>query len=130
MQKRAGILFIDKNSLRIFLKWENGKWTVPTFIHESSVISDSQDVIQSYGINDYKLIPIELYLSKDQGFAYGSYICMTEKEFGANNGETYAWASINDLPKNIHNGLKSTLQNKIIQTKIDTIVAMSNTYEQ
>jgi len=124
MQKHAGILFISKKSSRIFLLLDDGKWSVPTFVRAKSVIEDAQPVIDSFYEKESRLIPIELYLSQDQGFEYSTYICLIEDDFIAKNGDTYCWASLQNLPKNIHTGLKSTLTNKIIQTKIDTILLM------
>lgn len=124
MQKHAGILFISKQSSRIFLLLDDGKWTVPTFVRAKSVIEDAQPVIDSFYDKGSRLIPIELYLSQDQGFEFSTYICLIDDDFVAKNGDTYCWASLVNLPKNIHNGLKSTLTNKIIQTKIDTILLM------
>lgn len=128
MQKRAGILFISQDSSRILLIWRDSKWTVPTFIRNSTVIDDSQELIDSYKITQSKLIPIELYVSQDNGFEYSTYICLVNDDFSPSE-ETYAWSSLQNLPKNIHTGLKSTLSNKITQTKIDTILMMGRTYE-
>lgn len=128
MQKRAGILFISQQSSRVLLLWQDSKWTVPTFIRSSTVIDDSKGLIDSYRIAESKLIPIELYTSQDNGFEYSTYICLVNNDFIPDN-ETYSWASMNNLPKNIHTGLKSTMTNKITQAKIDTILLMGRTYE-
>ena len=107
--------------------WD-GKWTVPTFFRQSSVIEDSKDLIHNYGIHDAKFVPIELYTSRDNGFEYGTYIVLTESEFSPESG-TYCWANLNELPKNVHVGLKNTLSNKITQVKIDTVLAMDKSYD-
>ena len=127
MQKRTGVLFISKSSSRVFLVWE-GKWTVPTFIRQSSVIEDSKDLIQKYNIEHAKFVPIELYTSRDNGFEYGTYIVLTEDDF-APPSSTYCWADLNELPKNVHIGLKNTLSNKITQVKIDTVLATGKSYD-
>lgn len=127
MQKRTGILFISKSSGRIFLTWD-GKWTVPTFFRQSSVIEDSKDLIEKYQIENAKFVPIELYTSKDNGFEYGTYIVLSEDDFPSYEG-TYCWASLTDLPKNLHVGLKNTLSNKITQVKIDTVLATGKSYD-
>jgi hypothetical protein len=124
MQKHAGILFISKKSSRIFLLLNEGKWIVPTFTRSQSVIEDATPVIKSYYDKESKLIPIELYLSQDQGFEFSTYICLINDDFTASNDETYCWATLTNLPKNLHSGLKATLANKIIQTKINTILLM------
>lgn len=127
MQKHAGILFISKNSSRILLLLEDYKWTVPTFVRNTTVFEDSKPLIDSFYGKEAKLIPIELYLSQDQGFEFSTYICLVESEFILKDDTTFCWAMIDKLPKNLHNGLKFTLTNKIIQTKIDTILIMDRT---
>ena len=79
MQKRVGLLYLSRDSRRILLILENEKWTVPTFSLENSVIEDSEDLQQKFSRG--KIIPIELYLSKDKGFEYGTYICLVKEEF-------------------------------------------------
>lgn len=120
MQKRAGLLFLCKNTKRILLILENSKWTVPTFARKDSLLEDSQDLRTNYA--DGKIIPIELYLSNDKGFEYGTYICLVDEEFFTLSARTISWASLEDLPKNLHSGLKITLNDQIIKTKIDTIL--------
>lgn len=127
MQKRTGVLFISKSTSRVFLIWD-AKWTVPTFSRQSSVIEDSKDLINKYGIQNAKFLPIELYTSRDNGFEYGTYIVLTDNDFSPEDG-TYCWADLNDLPKNLHVGLKNTLSNKITQVKIDTVLAMDKSYD-
>ena len=127
MQKRAGILFLSTKSGRIFLIWEN-KWTVPTFMRSRSVIEDAQDLLTDYNLLDAKFVPIELYTSKDSGFEYSSYVVLVDQDFSSHNG-TYCWANLEDLPKNVHVGLKNTLSNKITQVKIETILATGKSYD-
>ena len=71
-------------------------------------------------------MPIELYLSKDMGFEYSTYICLVKDEFLPYNVYTFSWASIDYLPKNIHVGLKNTLNNNLIRTKIETVLELEN----
>jgi hypothetical protein len=123
MQKRAGLLFLAKNTGRILLILDNSKWTVPTFFRKDSLLEDSQILRNSYA--DGKIIPIELYLSNDKGFEYGTYICLVDFEFFTIAAKTIAWCSFDDLPKHIHGGLKNTLSDQIIQTKINTVIDLS-----
>ena len=124
MQQRAGLLFLAKNSDRIFLILEEEKWTVPTFPRSSSLLDDAQPLLEKYSIG--RLLPIELYLSEDRGFEYGTYVCLVEAEFFANSDKTICWASLDYLPKNLHTGLKTTLNNQIIRAKLDTILVLEN----
>jgi hypothetical protein len=123
MQKRAGLLFISKNTKKILLILEQGKWTVPTFQRSESLIEDSALLLSEYASG--KIIPIELYLSNDRGFEYGTYVCLVESEFIVNTQKTIAWCNFNEIPGNLHPGLKNTLKNQLIRTKIETILSLS-----
>jgi len=127
MQKRAGILFLSTRSSRVFLIWDT-KWTVPTFIRDKSVIEDAQDLLKDFNLVDAKFVPIELYTSKDSGFEYSTYVVLVDQDFASPNG-TYCWTKLDDLPKNIHVGLKNTLSNKITQVKLETILATGKSYD-
>ena len=125
MQQRAGLLFLSKNTQRILLILEDSKWTVPTFNRSSTLLEDASVLFSDY--SEGRLVPIELYLSEDRGFEYGTYICLVDKEFLTTAANTICWSNINYLPKQLHTGLKTTLNNQIIKTKIETIMEL--TYE-
>jgi hypothetical protein len=120
MQKRAGILFLSKNTRRILLILEDQKWTVPTFPRKSNLLEDAKELLSSY--SQGKILPIELYLSEDRGFEYGTYLCLVDEEFLTSSARTIAWCDLDDLPRQLHNGLKTTLTNQLIRTKIDTVL--------
>lgn len=122
MQQRAGLLFLSKKTKRILLILDNQKWTVPTFARNASLLEDADLLLASYSRG--KLLPIELYISADKGFEYGTYICLVDEEFLTNNAETISWASLKNLPKNLHTGLKSTLNNQMTMTKIITVLEL------
>jgi hypothetical protein len=122
MQQRAGLLFLAKNSSRIFLILEDEKWTVPTFARSSSLLEDAQSLLSKYSVG--KLLPIELYLSEDRGFEYGTYVCLVETEFFAATDKTICWADLDYLPRNLHSGLKTTLNNQLIRAKLETIMVL------
>lgn len=124
MQKHAGILFISKKTSRILMILEDLKWTVPSFPRDKSVVEDAQSIIQEYYGREARLVPVELYLSQDSGFEFSTYICLVEEEFVPANNQTFCWSMADVLPKGVHTGLKTTLTNKIIKTKIDTILLM------
>ena len=125
MQQRAGLLFLAKNTKRILLILEDSKWTVPTFNRSSTLLEDASVLFSDY--SEGRLVPIELYLSEDRGFEYGTYICLVDEEFLTTASKTICWSNINYLPKQLHTGLKTTLSNQIIKTKIETIMEL--TYE-
>lgn len=124
MQQRAGILFLAKNTERILLILEDFKWTVPTFSRTASVLEDAAPVLELY--SQGRLLPIELYLSADRGFEYSTYICLVEEEFLTRAADTICWSDLDCLPKQLHSGLKTTLSNVLIRTKINTILELEN----
>ena len=128
MQKRAGILFLCGQTQRILLLHENLKWTVPTFEYQSNLFDDAQELIVNLKGSQGRIIPVELYLSEDRGFEYSTYICLVDQEFLTTRSKTICWADLNDLPKNLHSGLKTTLNNSLIRSKIETILVMSKDY--
>ena len=96
---------------------------MPTFVRHNSLLHDAEEILSIY--NNGRLLPIELYVSNDKGFEYGTYVCLVRDEFLVTNVKTIAWASIYDLPNSLHTGLKNTLSNPVIQTKIETILDLS-----
>lgn len=124
MQQRAGLLFLAKNTGRILLILEDSKWTVPTFARSGPLLDDAETLLNRY--SQGRILPIELYLSEDRGFEYGTYVCLVENEFLTSAADTICWANIECLPKNLHNGLKATLNNQLIKAKIETILVITN----
>jgi hypothetical protein len=124
MQQRAGLLFLAKNTGRLMLILENQRWTVPTFMRKGSLLDDAKELLEDY--KNGKIVPVELYLSEDRGFEYGTYVCLVDSEFLSVPKMTQAWCARTDLPPNLHGGLRSTLNNQVIKTKIDTIMELEN----
>jgi hypothetical protein len=124
MQQRAGLLFLAKTTGRVLLILEESKWTVPTFPRSRSLLEDAEILLASYAKG--RILPIELYLSEDRGFEYGTYVCLVEQEFLTTAAPTIAWSELDYLPKQLHTGLKTTLNNSLIRTKIETILELEN----
>jgi hypothetical protein len=124
MKSRAGLLYLAKSTGRILLILENSKWTVPTFSRSSGLIKDAEQLFDFFPQG--KIVPIELYLSEDRGFEYGTYVCIVDYEFLTTASKTICWADLNLLPNQLHTGLKVTLNNVQIRTKIDTILELEN----
>jgi hypothetical protein len=124
MQQRAGLLFLAKPTGRILLIQEDAKWTVPTFSRKSTLLEDAKKLLSDY--SEGRILPIELYLSEDRGFEYGTYVCLVKQEFLPDHVATVCWAKFTDLPKNLHVGLKNTLNNSMIKIKIETILELEN----
>jgi hypothetical protein len=124
MQQRAGLLFLAKTTSRILLILEDSKWTVPTFPRHGTLLEDAAELLTMY--SQGRILPIELYLSEDRGFEYGTYVCLVGEEFLTTAANTIAWCDLTYLPKQLHSGLKITLNNQLIRTKIDTIMELEN----
>ena len=124
MQQRAGLLFLAKTTGRILLILEDERWTVPTFARQSSLLDDADTLLTNYSVG--KIVPIELYLSEDRGFEYGTYVCVVDQEFLTQATKTLCWSNLDYLPKQLHSGLKTTLNNQIMRTKIETIMELTN----
>lgn len=124
MQQRAGLLFLAKTTGRILLILQDERWTVPTFARSATLLEDAAILLKEY--HSGRILPIELYLSEDRGFEYGTYVCVVDQEFLTQASATLCWADINQLPKQLHSGLKTTLNNQIIRTKIETIMELVN----
>jgi hypothetical protein len=124
MQQRAGLLFLAKTTGRMLLILEDSKWTVPTFARSGPLLADAKDLLENY--SQGRILPIELYLSEDRGFEYGTYVCLVDQEFLTAAASTICWAKLSQLPKQLHTGLKITLNNAVIKTKIETIMELEN----
>lgn len=72
-----------------------------------------------------KTIPLERFVSNDSLFNFHTYFCLVDNEFVPILSEehtAWGWFDLNNLPRPVHKGLDLSLRNKIIQTKIQTII--------
>ena len=122
MQQRAGLLFLAKTTGRILLILDAERWTVPTFQRSNSLLEDADDLLNQYAQG--RIVPIELYLSEDRGFEYGTYVCVVDQEFLTVSSKTVCWADLDCLPKQLHSGLRTTLNNQVIRVKIETVMEL------
>lgn len=122
MQQRAGLLFLAKTTGRILLILDQERWTVPTFVRTTNLLADAAELMSAYAHG--RIVPIELYLSEDRGFEYGTYVCVVDNEFLTDTCHTLCWAALDHLPKQLHSGLKATINNITIRTKIETIMEL------
>lgn len=75
--------------------------------------------------NFVKIIPLELFVSNDEKFNFHTYLCFVDDEFiPVLNDEHsgYCWVKFGVWPKPLHQGLRNTLNNAIIKTKVMTAV--------
>jgi len=124
MQQRAGLLFLAKTTGRILLILDAERWTVPTFQRNNSLLEDADALLTQYAQG--RIVPIELYLSEDRGFEYGTYVCIVDQEFLTQASKTVCWADLDCLPKQLHTGLRTTLNNQVIRVKIETVMELIN----
>ena len=72
-----------------------------------------------------KTLPLEKFVSNDSVFNFHTYFCIIDNEFIpilSDEHIAWGWFDLHSLPKPIHRGLDLSLRNKIIQTKIQTII--------
>jgi len=72
-----------------------------------------------------KTLPLEKFVSNDSIFNFHTYFCVVEKEFIpilSSEHDAWGWFDLSRLPKPVHRGLDLSLKNKVIQTKIQTVI--------
>jgi|TARA_B100000214_G_scaffold358875_1_gene319770 8-oxo-dGTP pyrophosphatase MutT (NUDIX family) len=72
-----------------------------------------------------KVIPLELFTSNDQKFYFHTYLVAVTDEFLPKLNQEhsgYCWCAFECWPKNLHGGLRNTLNNKAIKGKLQTIL--------
>jgi len=74
-----------------------------------------------------KVIPLELFVSKDQLFQYNTYVLLVDREFiptlnAEHNG--YAWCDLGSWPRPLHRGVRTSLMNKINRTKLELLLEL------
>ena len=76
-----------------------------------------------------KAIPLETYISNDNFFTFHTYLCLVDREVIPllnEDHDGYAWVSYKKWPRPLHQGLKNTLNNRINQVKLDTVINLTN----
>ena len=91
------------------------------------LLGEEQEIQEEVGLTPKfkKVIPLELFTSNDQKFYFHTYVVAIESEFLPKlNGEHsgYCWTAFESWPKNLHAGLRNTLNNKSIKGKLQTIL--------
>lgn len=72
-----------------------------------------------------KIIPLELFISHDSLFKYNTYILLVDYEFIPKLNQehsAYAWCDLNHWPKPLHRGVKKSLSNRIVKSKLELLV--------
>lgn len=76
-----------------------------------------------------KTIPLETFVSNDQVFSFHTYMCVIEDEFIPKLSDEHigwAWATVDNTPRPLHQGLRNSFSNKIIRTKLQTVFDVVN----
>lgn len=71
-----------------------------------------------------KTIPLETFVSSDQVFNFHTYLCVIEQEFVpilSDEHTGWAWVTIDNGPKPLHQGLKNSFSNRAVRSKLQTI---------
>jgi 8-oxo-dGTP pyrophosphatase MutT (NUDIX family) len=71
-----------------------------------------------------KTIPLETFVSNDKVFNFHTYLCVIDNEFIPILSDEHcgwAWATIDQAPKPLHQGLRTSFSSKIIRNKLQTI---------
>jgi len=72
-----------------------------------------------------KTLPLERFVSNDSLFKFHTYFCVVDSEFIPKLSDehvAWGWFDLDCLPKPVHKGLDLSLRNRIIQTKIQTVI--------
>lgn len=132
----SGGLFLSKDTKRfLFLQRTQGR-TAGTwgFVGGKKEPSDltlfdalKREIEEEIGLlpDIKKAIPLERFTSNDQNFQYNTYVIVVEKEFVPilnfeHSG--YSWVNYNCWPKPLHQGVKNSLNNRIIKTKLELLL--------
>lgn len=78
-----------------------------------------------------KTIPLETFVSTDSHFLFHTYLCIIQNEFIPklnDEHDGYAWITFGGWPQPLHQGLKNTLNNKLIQSKLETVFKLIHFY--
>lgn len=76
-----------------------------------------------------KTIPLETFVSNDQVFNFHTYMCVIQDEFIpllSDEHIGWAWATVDNTPRPLHQGLRNSFSNKIIRTKLQTVFDVVN----
>ena len=72
-----------------------------------------------------KTIPLERFVSNDSMFNFHTFFCVVPEEFIptlSKEHQAWGWFTAAAAPKPLHKALDLSLRNKIIQTKIQSII--------
>lgn len=131
----SGALFYSINTKRfLFLQRNDGKtkgqWGLvggQNKLNEMVFEGLKREIVEEIGSLPQfkKVIPLELFTSNDQKFFFNTFVIAVSDEFLPklnHEHNSYAWCAFEFWPKNLHAGLRNTLNNKAIKGKLQTIL--------
>lgn len=74
-----------------------------------------------------KIVPLELFTSNDQNFQYNTYVLIVDREFVPvlnNEHSGYAWCNMDCWPRPLHQGVKNSVSNRTIKTKLELLLEL------
>jgi 8-oxo-dGTP pyrophosphatase MutT (NUDIX family) len=130
----SGALFYSKSSRRFLLLQKSsgkhkGTWGLVGGTNvegESAWQGLQREITEEIGFipSIIKTIPLESFVSTDTFFNFHTYICIIDDEFIPKLSSEHcgwAWSTVENAPKPLHQGLRSSFSNKTIKTKLQTI---------
>ena len=131
----SGAIFFAKSTGRfLLLQKSNGKhagtWGLvggTNLIDENPWQGLQREIQEEIGFQPVikKTLPLEKFVSNDSVFNFHTYFCVIEEEFIPRlsiEHDAWGWFNLTNLPKPVHKGLALSIRNRIIQTKIQTII--------
>lgn len=131
----SGALLCAKNTRRFLLLQKSkgkhkGHWGLVGGTNnngETAYQGLTREIQEELGIipDIKKIIPLEKFVSNDSLFQFHTFFCVVESEFVpvlSDEHIAYGWFSLEAPPKPLHKALDLSLRNKIIQTKIQTML--------
>jgi len=90
-----------------------------------------REVLEEIGYNPEfsKVIPLESFISNDNKFNFHTYLCVLDSEFIPHLSSEHfgwSWSTLANCPQPLHRGLKHSLLNHIIKTKLQTVFDVIN----
>lgn len=131
----SGALLCSQDTNRFLLLQKSqgkhaGTWGLiggTNLINESPWQGLMREIQEEIGCADLikKTLPLEKFVSNDSVFNFHTYFCVVPQEFVpvlSDEHCAWGWFDLLQLPKPLHKGLDLSLKNKIIQTKIQTVI--------
>lgn len=133
----SGALFYSKSTKRILLLQKSvgkhqGTWGLvggTNIEGETAWQGLLREVAEEIGFvpEIIKTVPLETFVSNDKVFNFHTYLCVIQEEFIptlSNEHIGWAWSTLENTPKPLHQGLKNSFTNRVIKAKLQTIFDM------